>query len=108
MVALIIYIAKTLGIYSMCLRIARNIHNILFNRVSRAYMYFFNTNSSGDLLNTFAKDINVIDSSLLQSYNTVFTVSIGILAAGHNVLDIIFSDTYLNFSIESFDAINRT
>uniref|UniRef100_T1GI51 ABC transmembrane type-1 domain-containing protein n=1 Tax=Megaselia scalaris TaxID=36166 RepID=T1GI51_MEGSC len=49
MVALIVFLAKTLGFFSMCLKIAYNMHDMFFNRISRASMYFFNTNNSGNL-----------------------------------------------------------
>lgn len=76
MVSLIVFLAKTLGFFSMCLKIAYNMHDMFFNRISRASMYFFNTNNSGNLLNSFARDVYVVDCCLPETYMDVLTVSI--------------------------------
>uniref|UniRef100_A0A2S2Q0H4 Putative multidrug resistance-associated protein lethal n=1 Tax=Sipha flava TaxID=143950 RepID=A0A2S2Q0H4_9HEMI len=36
----------------------------MFNAITRATMYFFNTNSSGRILNRFSKDMGAIDEML--------------------------------------------
>jgi ABC-type multidrug transport system fused ATPase/permease subunit len=48
----------------MCLRVAINLHDMLFRGVTRATMWFFNQNSSGRILNRFSKDVGTIDSNL--------------------------------------------
>lgn len=74
--ALGVFLAKTIGFFSMCLKIAFNIHDMLFNRICRASMNFFNTNSSGNILNSFARDVYVVDCCLPETYIDVLTVSI--------------------------------
>ncbi|XP_055536676.1 ATP-binding cassette subfamily C member 4-like isoform X2 [Wyeomyia smithii] len=55
---------NSLAFFEMCLRASLNLHAALYRGVSQASMYFFNTNSSGRVMNRFSKDIGLIDSSL--------------------------------------------
>lgn len=48
----------------MCLKIAEKMHQLLFDSVSKASMYFFKINSSGRILNRFSKDISIVDSPI--------------------------------------------
>lgn len=50
--------------FQMCLKASRNLHDKLFRGITRATMYFFNTNPSGRILNRFSKDIGSIDTTL--------------------------------------------
>ncbi|XP_025405942.1 probable multidrug resistance-associated protein lethal(2)03659 isoform X3 [Sipha flava] len=49
---------------SVCMKASMNLHNKMFNAITRATMYFFNTNSSGRILNRFSKDMGAIDEML--------------------------------------------
>ncbi|XP_060872281.1 probable multidrug resistance-associated protein lethal(2)03659 isoform X3 [Metopolophium dirhodum] len=49
---------------SVLMGTSMNLHNNMFNAITRATMYFFNTNSSGRILNRFTKDIGAIDEIL--------------------------------------------
>ncbi|XP_060850595.1 probable multidrug resistance-associated protein lethal(2)03659 [Rhopalosiphum padi] len=67
----IINIAMSLVIFIRCamfvsvlMSASTNLHNNMFNAITRATMYFFNTNQSGRILNRFAKDIGAIDEVL--------------------------------------------
>lgn len=60
----ILYLLRTFGFFTMCLRISLKLHDNLFRGITRATMYFFNTNSSGRILNRFASDIRTIDVDL--------------------------------------------
>lgn len=46
------------------MRASRRLHDAMFNGITRATMYFFNTNPSGRILNRFAKDMGLIDEYL--------------------------------------------
>ncbi|XP_039296024.1 probable multidrug resistance-associated protein lethal(2)03659 [Nilaparvata lugens] len=48
----------------MCVRASMTLHDNMFNSVTRATMKFFNTNSSGRILNRFSKDMGSIDDML--------------------------------------------
>jgi len=61
---LIVYLMRTFGYFRMCLRISLHLHDRLFRGITRATMYFFNTNSSGRILNRFSKDIRTVDTDL--------------------------------------------
>ncbi|KAM8705279.1 hypothetical protein ACLKA7_009701 [Drosophila subpalustris] len=61
---LIVYLIRTFGYFRMCLRISLRLHDRLFRGITRATMYFFNTNSSGRILNRFSKDIRTVDTDL--------------------------------------------
>lgn len=61
---LIVYLMRTFGYFRMCLRISLRLHDRLFRGITRATMYFFNTNSSGRILNRFSKDIRTVDTDL--------------------------------------------
>ncbi|XP_025405411.1 probable multidrug resistance-associated protein lethal(2)03659 isoform X2 [Sipha flava] len=49
---------------SMCTNSSVNLHDKMYNAVTRATMAFFNSNSSGTILNRFSKDIGDIDDVL--------------------------------------------
>ncbi|XP_030369552.1 probable multidrug resistance-associated protein lethal(2)03659 [Scaptodrosophila lebanonensis] len=61
---MIVYLMRTYGFFKMCLRISLRLHDRLFRGITRATMYFFNTNSSGRILNRFSKDIRTVDTDL--------------------------------------------
>lgn len=63
LIVIVLYVVfqRALALFYFCLKAARRIHEKLFNGVTHAQMYFFNTNSSGRVINRFSKDINDID-----------------------------------------------
>lgn len=55
----------TFEIYlKLAMKASRNLHNTMFNGVTRARMYFFHTNPSGRILNRFSKDMGQVDEIL--------------------------------------------
>lgn len=46
------------------MKASRTLHNAMFRGITRATMNFFNTNSSGRILNRFSKDMGQIDEIL--------------------------------------------
>lgn len=46
------------------MRASKNLHNTMFIGITRARMYFFNTNPSGRILNRFSKDMGQVDEIL--------------------------------------------
>ncbi|XP_018785664.1 PREDICTED: probable multidrug resistance-associated protein lethal(2)03659 [Bactrocera latifrons] len=61
---MVVYILRTFGFFRMCLRISLKLHDRLFRGITRTSMYFFNVNSSGRILNRFAKDIRTVDTDV--------------------------------------------
>ncbi|KAL5288837.1 ABCC4.2 family protein [Megaselia abdita] len=78
LVALIVFLIKTLGLFSMCLKISLNLHDRLFDRISRTSMNFFHTNYSGTILGRFSGDIRIIDRDLsghwIRVLNFIFDI----------------------------------
>ena len=52
---------RALALYKFCLKASRRIHDRLLQSVIHARMYFFNTNSSGRIINRFSKDLYDVD-----------------------------------------------
>lgn len=55
---------RAFAFYRMCLRLAKNFHDLMFRGVTRSFMYFFHKNPTGRILNRFSKDIGTLDSTL--------------------------------------------
>ncbi|XP_050545467.1 probable multidrug resistance-associated protein lethal(2)03659 isoform X2 [Daktulosphaira vitifoliae] len=55
---------RSITFVAVCMKASMNLHNKMFNCITRATMYFFNTNSSGRILNRFSKDMGAIDELL--------------------------------------------
>lgn len=58
------YVYRSFSFVNLCLRISVNMHDSLFRGITRARMIFFNKNTTGRILNRFARDIGSIDSLL--------------------------------------------
>ncbi|VVC32375.1 ABC transporter type 1, transmembrane domain,ABC transporter-like,P-loop containing nucleoside triphosphate [Cinara cedri] len=64
-VAIILAILMRTAIFvSACTNASINLHNTMFNAITRTTMHFFHTNSLGRILNRFSKDVGAIDDSL--------------------------------------------
>lgn len=55
---------RTALFFSTCIHASRNLHEKLYQGITRSPMEFFNKNSSGRLLNRFSNDIGSIDTLL--------------------------------------------
>ncbi|XP_015835557.1 probable multidrug resistance-associated protein lethal(2)03659 [Tribolium castaneum] len=87
--ALIIFIivmtlTRSLNFFRFCMKASRNLHDWMFSRVVHTFMRFFNTNSSGRILNRFSKDMGSIDEILPQT--VVDTLQIGLIALFVNIV----------------------
>lgn len=61
---IVITVVRSFSFFSMCMRSSKRLHDRMFRAISRATMRFFNTNSSGRVLNRFSKDMGAIDEML--------------------------------------------
>lgn len=59
--ALYLVFQRAFTLYIFCLKASRRIHEKLLQSVMHASMYFFNTNSSGRIINRFSKDVYDVD-----------------------------------------------
>lgn len=62
------------------MRSSVGLHNRMFTSITRATMRFFNTNSSGRILNRFSKDIGAIDEQLPSAM--IDSLQIGFVLVG--------------------------
>lgn len=71
----ICYACHSFCFFQMCVRISVNLHDMLYQGITRAKMFFFNNNPSGRILNRFSTDIERVDSDLPQTLVDVLDVS---------------------------------
>jgi ATP-binding cassette, subfamily C (CFTR/MRP), member 4 len=57
-------VSRSFLFFNVAMVASRKLHDAMFAGVTRACMYFFNTNPSGRILNRFSKDIGQIDEIL--------------------------------------------
>lgn len=72
----ILTVYRTFSFFYVGLRISKNLHDRMFRAISRAKMYFFNTNPSGRILNRFSKDVGNVDTVLPGAFFDVIIVSV--------------------------------
>lgn len=60
----IVTLIRSFTFFTVCMRASTRLHNNMFSAITNATMRFFNTNSSGRILNRFSKDMGAIDELL--------------------------------------------
>uniref|UniRef100_A0A182WC63 Multidrug resistance-associated protein lethal(2)03659 n=1 Tax=Anopheles minimus TaxID=112268 RepID=A0A182WC63_9DIPT len=60
----VITLTRSMFFFRTAMKASRKLHDAMFNGITRASMYFFNTNPSGRILNRFSKDMGQIDEYL--------------------------------------------
>ncbi|CAL7941040.1 unnamed protein product [Xylocopa violacea] len=60
----IITLTRSITFFTSCMKASVRLHDRMFRSISRATMRFFNTNTSGRVLNRFSKDMGAIDELL--------------------------------------------
>lgn len=71
----IFYASHSFCFFNMCLRVSINLHDMLYQGITRAKMIFFNNNPSGRILNRFSGDIDHVDTLLPHTLEDVIDVS---------------------------------
>ena len=61
---IVITVARSFLFFNVAMKASINLHNSMFRGITRAAMYFFNTNPSGRILNRFSKDMGQVDEIL--------------------------------------------
>ncbi|XP_025073873.1 probable multidrug resistance-associated protein lethal(2)03659 [Pogonomyrmex barbatus] len=59
-----ITLIRSWAFFWTCMRASMRLHDRMFRSISRATMRFFNTNTSGRVLNRFSKDMGAVDEML--------------------------------------------
>lgn len=57
-------LARSFLFFNLAMKASTKLHNLMFRGITRAAMYFFNTNPSGRILNRFSKDMGQVDEIL--------------------------------------------
>lgn len=60
----VITLARSFLFFNVAMKASTNLHNSMFRGITRAAMYFFNTNPAGRILNRFSKDMGQVDEIL--------------------------------------------
>ncbi|KAF5306629.1 hypothetical protein FQA39_LY08818 [Lamprigera yunnana] len=64
---------------NVCMKSSIHLHDTMFDSVARASMKFFNSNSTGRILNRFTKDIGTVDellpTTVIITMQTMFSIS---------------------------------
>ncbi|XP_022172982.1 multidrug resistance-associated protein 4-like isoform X2 [Myzus persicae] len=68
-----------------------NLHNQMFYSIIRTPMFFFNTNTSGQILNRFSKDMSAVDKNLPNIYFEC--IQVALLSLG-SVFIVVFTSLY--------------
>lgn len=61
---IVLTLARSFLFFNLAMKASTSLHNSMFRGISRAAMYFFNTNPSGRILNRFSKDMGQVDEIL--------------------------------------------
>ncbi|XP_015517778.1 probable multidrug resistance-associated protein lethal(2)03659 isoform X1 [Neodiprion pinetum] len=70
---------RTYMFVSVCMRASKTLHGNMFRCITRTTMRFFNTNTSGRILNRFSKDMGAIDELLPMSMSDVVQIGLSLL-----------------------------
>ncbi|XP_017022525.1 probable multidrug resistance-associated protein lethal(2)03659 [Drosophila kikkawai] len=61
---IVVTVARSFLFFNLAMKASIRLHNSMFRGITRAAMYFFNTNPSGRILNRFSKDMGQVDEIL--------------------------------------------
>lgn len=61
---IVVTLIRSWAFFCTCMRASIRLHDRMFSSISRATMRFFNTNTSGRVLNRFSKDMGSVDEVL--------------------------------------------
>lgn len=61
---IIITLIRSFVFFIVCMNASTRLHNNMFKSITHATMRFFNTNTSGRILNRFSKDMGAVDELL--------------------------------------------
>ncbi|XP_044250789.1 probable multidrug resistance-associated protein lethal(2)03659 [Drosophila takahashii] len=90
---IVVTVKRSFLFYNLAMKASIRLHNSMFRGISRASMYFFNTNPSGGILNRFSKDMGQVDEVLPTIMITVIQDFLSL--AGNVVVISIVNPVYL-------------
>ncbi|KAF5283708.1 hypothetical protein FQR65_LT13743 [Abscondita terminalis] len=84
---IIVTLIRSFSFFTLCINASTRLHDNMFISVIHATMTFFNTNSSGRILNRFSKDIGSVDELLPNAI--IQTAQIGLSVLGTVIVVIV-------------------
>ncbi|XP_025834705.1 probable multidrug resistance-associated protein lethal(2)03659 isoform X2 [Agrilus planipennis] len=75
----ILSLIRSFVFFAVCMRSSTKLHDNMFDSITHATMRFFNTNSSGRILNRFSKDMGQIDELLPGALIDVLQISLALV-----------------------------
>lgn len=82
LLTIVISLGRSFAFFNAAMKASANLHNAMFMGISRASMYFFNTNPSGRILNRFSKDMGQVRSKTSLTLGEIAKKWDTILCAG--------------------------
>ncbi|KAH1001477.1 hypothetical protein HUJ04_005494 [Dendroctonus ponderosae] len=77
---IVLTVGRSLAFYRFCNKASVRLHNSMFFKIVHATMRFFNTNTSGRILNRFSKDMNLVDEVLPLTLLDTLQISLNVIA----------------------------
>lgn len=75
----VVTLVRSFLFFNLTKRSSNKLHNAMFLGVTRAAMYFFNTNPLGRILNRFSRDMGQVDEILPIAMMDVFQILLNVL-----------------------------
>lgn len=76
---IVVTLVRSFSFFSTCMNASIRLHDQMFRSISRATMRFFNTNTSGRILNRFSKDMGAIDELLPSAMIDCIQIGLSLL-----------------------------
>ncbi|KAF5283710.1 hypothetical protein FQR65_LT13745 [Abscondita terminalis] len=75
----IVTLTRSFSFFTLCMNASIRLHDNMFKSIIHATMRFFNTNSSGRILNRFSKDMGSVDELLPAAMIDAVQIGLGVI-----------------------------
>uniref|UniRef100_A0A6P4DXN6 Probable multidrug resistance-associated protein lethal(2)03659 n=1 Tax=Drosophila rhopaloa TaxID=1041015 RepID=A0A6P4DXN6_DRORH len=96
--SIIMTLSSSILLYNIAKKASIRLHNTIFNRITRAPMYFFSLNELGSILNRFSKDMSQVDETLphvIIDVTQIFLWLAGIISLVAIVNPVLLAPTFI-------------
>ncbi|KAF5287553.1 hypothetical protein FQA39_LY15882 [Lamprigera yunnana] len=76
---IVVTLTRSFAFFTLCMRSSIKLHDNMFNSIIHATMRFFNTNTSGRILNRFSKDMGAVDELLPAAMIDAVQIGLGLV-----------------------------
>lgn len=80
-ITVVLALVRSYSFFILCMRASIRLHDRMFESIINATMRFFNTNTSGRILNRFSKDMGAIDELLPIAMIDCFQIGLTVVGA---------------------------